>query len=124
MSFKTFEGLLVWQKSHSLVLEIYDLSKEFPKEEMYGLTSQIRRSSTSIPTNIVEGYRRKSNRGFSNFLNIAETSLEETKYQLILCRDLGYIEESKYKKLREKYDEVGKMIYGLKSSINSSLGIP
>ena len=121
MSFKTFEGLLVWQKSHSLVLDVYNLSKTFPKEEMYGLTSQIRRSSASVPTNIVEGYRRKSNKDFSNFLNIAETSLEETKYQLILCKDLGYIETNKFKELREKCNEVGKMIYGLKNSINSSL---
>lgn len=90
MTVKTqrFEELIVWQKAHALVLEIYKLSKDFPKEETYGITSQVRRSSVSIAANISEGYRKKGKADKLRFLNIAEGSLDETKYYLILIRDL------------------------------------
>ncbi len=80
--------LIVWQKSHELVLKIYKITKDFPKDEMYGLTSQIRRASVSIPSNIAEGKARGSNKEYKRFLLMARGSLEETKYQLLLAKDL------------------------------------
>ena len=88
---KTFRDLKVWQKAHCLVIIIYEITKSFPAEERYVLVSQIRRSAASISTNIVEGFKRRTNRDYAHFINIADTSLEETKYQIILAGDLGYI---------------------------------
>lgn len=90
MSIQTFRDLLVWQKSHKLVLSVYQISISFPTEEKFGITSQLRRSAASIPTNIVEGHKRKSLKEYLHFLNISEASLEETKYHLLLSNDLGY----------------------------------
>lgn len=117
MSIKTFEDLTVWQKAHMLTLDVYKITKSFPKEEKYSLTQQLRRSSSSVPTNIVEGYRRKSTNDLLNFLNIALGSLEETKYQLILSKDLDYITANQYNELREKANEISKMLFGLKRSL-------
>lgn len=116
---KTFRDLLVWRKAHDLVLEIYKVTKEFPKEEKFGLVSQLRRSASSVPTNIVEGHKRKSRKEYLYFLNTADSSLEETKYHLILCKDLGYINEIIFNRLSEISDEVGKMLYGLQKSLTS-----
>jgi len=118
MSIKSFEDLIVWQKSHKLTLDIYKITSSFPKEEKYALSQQIRRSCSSVPTNIVEGYRRKTTKDLLSFLNIASGSLEETKYQLILCKDLNYISEDKYNELREKANEISKMLFGLKKSLS------
>ena len=109
---KTFRDLNVWQKAHKLVLNIYKVTKGFPKEETYGLLAQLRRSAASIPTNIVEGFKRKSNKENIYFISIADGSLEETKYHIILAKDLNYIEESDYKALNELCDEIGKMLHG------------
>jgi four helix bundle protein len=87
---KSFQDLLVWRKAHELVLGIYMLTTGFPKAETYGLSLQIRRSVGSVPANIAEGFRRRSPTEKSRFLNLAESSLEETRYFLILARDLGY----------------------------------
>ncbi|MCD6422533.1 MAG: four helix bundle protein [Elusimicrobia bacterium] len=114
---KTFKELKVWQKAHQLVLEIYKITRSFPKEERFGLVIQIRRSVSSIPTNIVEGFKRKSKKDFAYFLNIAESSLEETKYHLLLAHDLKYISNTVYNKLLELCDEIGKMLNGLQSSL-------
>ena len=105
--------LLVWQKSHELTLKIYQITNSFPKEEMFGLTSQIRRAATSVPSNIVEGKARGSNKDYKRFLLIARGSLEETKYQLLLAKDLKYIDEQKYKEILDLADETGKMLNGL-----------
>lgn len=86
---KTFRDLKVWQTPHKLVLEIYKITKNFPKEEKFGLIPQIRRSASSIPTNIVEGFKRRSDKEYGYFLNIADSSVEESKYHLILAHDLG-----------------------------------
>jgi len=104
---KSFTDLLIWQKSHQLVLEIYRLSLKFPKEEIYGLTSQIRRSATSVPTNIAESYRRRTPSDKGKFLNIAQTSLDETLYHLILVHDLEYADTIQ---LRNNLDEISKML--------------
>jgi len=87
---KTFEELLVWQKAHEFVLNIYRSTDNFPKSEIYGLTSQFRRAAVSIAANIAEGYKKKDCRNKINFLNIAQSSLEECRYYLILSRDLHY----------------------------------
>jgi four helix bundle protein len=87
---KTFEDLLVWQKAHAFVLIAYNLSGAFPKHELYGLTSQFRRAAVSIASNIAEGFRRRNAADKVRFFNIAQGSLAECRYYLILARDLGY----------------------------------
>lgn len=122
MTLKTqrFEELIVWQKAHALVLEIYKLSKDFPKEETYGITSQVRRSSVSVAANISEGYRKKSKADKLRFLNIAEGSLDETKYYLILIRDLKFI-RNEYNKLFELSEEVSKLLNAYSIAIRNSI---
>ncbi len=111
---KTFRDLIVWQKAHSLVIEIYNTTKLFPSEERFGLVSQMRRAAVSIPANIAEGFVKRSIKDKSNFYNIAKGSLEELKYYLFLSKDLGYrIDEN----LSLKADEVGKLLNRLLSSL-------
>ncbi|MTI80472.1 MAG: four helix bundle protein [Firmicutes bacterium] len=105
--------LILWQKAHDLVLKIYKLSKDFPKEEQFGLTSQIRRAAVSIPSNIVEGKARGSNKEYKRFLLMARGSLEEVKYQILLARDLKYIDDNKYNEIIAITDEIGKMLNSL-----------
>lgn len=102
-----FEELIVWQKAHQMVLEIYQLTKQFPKEEMYGLTSQLRRSAVSVPANIAEGFKKKGRNDKARFLNIAQGSLEESRYYLFLTRDLSYGDVSL---AHEKLVEVSKLL--------------
>lgn len=116
MDVKSFEDLIVWQKAHLLTLEIYKATKEFPKAEKFGLISQIRRSSVSICANIAEG-QTKSRKDFLRFLDIARGSLEETKYHLILSRDLKYCTNEQFKMLYALSDEIEKMIYGLSQQL-------
>jgi len=92
---------------------IYQITKVFPQEELYGLTSQIRRAAVSIPSNIVEGKARGFNKEYKRFLLMARGSLEEVKYQMLLARDLNYIKDSEYKEVISLADEVGKLINGL-----------
>jgi four helix bundle protein len=87
---KTFQDLVVWQKAHRFVLHVYRYSGEFPKSELYGLTAQLRRAAVSIPANIAEGFRRLRDPDKVRMLNIAQASLEECRYYLILAQDLGY----------------------------------
>ena len=89
---KNFTELVVWQKAHAFVLNIYEQTATFPKHELYGLVSQFRRAAVSVPANIAEGFRKHSESDKARFLNIAEGSLEECRYYLILSRDLGYME--------------------------------
>ena len=94
-------------------MDIYKITDNFPKEEKYRLGNQLRRSSASIATNIVEGNSRAHKAEFKQFLNMARSSLEETKYHLLLAHDLGYFNSETYLSLQEKSDEIGKMLYGL-----------
>ncbi|MCX6357081.1 MAG: four helix bundle protein [Candidatus Aureabacteria bacterium] len=110
---------MVWEKAHNLVLEIYTTTKQFPAEEKFGLSSQIRRSAVSIPANIVEGFKRRSNKEFARFINISDGSLEETKYHLLLALDLGYISQGQYARLQELCDEIGKMLHGLYKKLSA-----
>jgi four helix bundle protein len=105
--------LIVWQKSHELVLTIYKITKDFPRDEQFGLTSQLRRAAVSVPSNIVEGKARGSNNEYRRFLLIARGSLEEVKYQLLLAKDLKYIDENTYSGIIFLTDEIGKMLNGL-----------
>lgn len=99
---KSFEELLVWQKAHQLVLQIYTATKTFPKEELFGVVSQIRRSAVSVPANIAEGFRRRTRADKQHFLTMAHGSLEETRYYLYLSRDLDYCQVSDLLMLAEE----------------------
>jgi four helix bundle protein len=99
---KSFEDLIVWQKSHALVLEVYKLTKDFPQHELYGLRSQLRRACVSVPGNIAEGFRKRGLLDKIRFLNIAQGSLEESRYYLILAHDLGYLDHTVLKDLIEE----------------------
>lgn len=108
---RKFQNLEIWHKSHKLALDIYEITrKQFPKDELYALTSQIRRASASIPTNIAEGCGRKTNQEFVRFLHIASGSATEVEYQLLLAKDLQYIAPTTYEDLNRKIVEIRKMI--------------
>ena len=104
---RRFEDLVMWQRSHCLVLEIYRLSSGFPPRELYGLSAQIRRSAVSIPANIAEGFAKRSRVDKARFMNIAQASLEETRYYLILSGDLGYCPP---RMLATEVDEIGRLL--------------
>jgi len=87
---RTFQDLLVWQKAHRFVLEVYAFTAAFPKQETYGLALQMRRAAVSIPANIAEGFRRRGKADKARFMNLAEGSVEECRYYLVLAKDLGY----------------------------------
>ncbi len=112
---RRFEDLTVWQKSHKLTLMIYKITKDFPKEEKFGLVSQMRRAAVSISANIVEGFKRRGSRDKVNFYNISQGSLNELQYYLTLVKDLGYI--ASVENIKSLADEVGKMLNGLITSI-------
>jgi len=107
---RDFHKLQVWRKSHTLVLEVYSLTKSFPKDELYGLTNQIRRAATSIPTNIAEGCGRDSNPDFLRFLYIAMGSASELEYLLQLANDLEYFNNENYQELNMKTTEIRRML--------------
>lgn len=108
-----FEKLEVWQKSHQFVLSVYKITRLFPKEELYALTSQLRRSASSVPTNIVEGNEKKSTKEYIQFLYTAKSSLAEAKYHLLLAQDLEYINITTFNELLNNINEIGKMLNGL-----------
>lgn len=115
---KTFRDLKVWEKGHQLTLNIYKMTKVFPQDEKFGLIAQLRRSSASIPTNIAEGFKRKSKKDQDHFFNIAECSLEETKYHLILSKDLNYLQDSDFESLTDQTEEIGRMLNAYRRSIS------
>ncbi len=110
---KDFRELKVWEKAHQLTLLVYQLTAAFPQDERYGLTSQIRRASMSIATNIAEGCGRGSDADFAHFLQIAMGSACETEYQLLLAQDLGYLPQDGYSVLQDSLQEVKRMIASL-----------
>lgn len=115
---RDFSKLFIWQKSHKLVLSIYDITNRFPKSEMFGLTSQIRRASSSIPINISEGCGRGSNKDFARFLQIAIGSACEVEYELLLAKELKYIENQEYQNLSKEIISIRKMIIKYQSELN------
>lgn len=108
---RDFTKLEVWKRSHALTLKVYQLTKSYPKEELFGLSSQMRRSSSSIPTNIAEGCGRNSNAQLKQFLTIASGSSSELQYQLMLSKDLGYIPELTFIELDKEVVELRKMLF-------------
>ena len=102
----------VWKRSHELTLLVYELTQTFPNSELYGLTSQLRRASSSVPTNIAEGSGRDSDKDFRRFLIIAHGSATEVEYLLLLCKDLLYIED-------DVFDEFTNLITPLRKMLNS-----
>ncbi len=117
---KDFRQLKVWERSHQLALTVYKATKEFPKEELYGLTSQIRRSSMSIPTNIAEGCGRFTDADFARFVQVAMGSASETEYQLILARDLEFLPNDSYEKLQNDVEEVKRMLASLLKTLRAN----
>jgi four helix bundle protein len=115
-----FRKLLIWQKSMSLTTKIYTETKDFPKEEMFGLTSQIRRSTISIPSNIAEGVGRDSKKELIRFLNIAAGSLFELQTQLEIAKNIRYLSEDKFNNLYEDSREVERMLVAFLKKIKGS----
>jgi four helix bundle protein len=109
---RDFRELKVWEKAHALTLDVYRTTAEFPKNEMYGLTSQVRRAAGSIGANIAEGGGKNSRPDFARFLRIGLGSASELEYHLLLLRDLGYLESEKYRRLSGEVVEVKKMLTG------------
>jgi len=107
---KDFKKQKVWQRSHQLTLDIYKVTAEFPREELYGLTSQLRRSCASIPANIAEGCGRNSEADFSRFLQIALGSATELEYHLLLSHDLGILNDFDFEKLSKETIEIKQML--------------
>ena len=107
---KDFRQLQIWQRSHKLTLELYRVTGTFPKHELYGLVSQIRRSAWSVPTNIAEGSGRDTEADFARFLQIAMGSGSELEYQLILAHDLGYVTDDDFRRLSTELVEIKRML--------------
>jgi four helix bundle protein len=116
---RDFKKYDIWQLSHELTLEIYKVTYLFPKDEKYGLISQIRRASSSIPTNISEGCGRNSDAEFNQFLNIALGSALETEYLLILSKDLAYLKNDVFLNMESKINLIKSKIYNLKLKLTS-----
>jgi four helix bundle protein len=114
---RTFRDLTVWQKAHEFVLAVYHLTASFPNREKYGLAHQMRRAAVSIPANIAEGFGKRSKAEKSRFLNIAEGSLEECRYYLILAQDLGYAETQS---LMSSLEEVSRLLNGYARAVLAS----
>jgi four helix bundle protein len=115
-----FKKLQVWEKSHDLTLKIYGVTSQFPREEVYGLTSQVRRACASVPTNIAEGCGRESPADFARFLQIAMGSASETEYLILLARDLKYINTNQYTELVDVVIYIKKMLINLQKNIRTN----
>jgi four helix bundle protein len=116
---RDFRQLKVWAKAHQLALDVYKATSKFPKGELYGLTSQIRRASISIPSNIAEGCGRNSDPDFARFLQIAMGSASETEYQLLLSKDLEFMSKEHYETLHNEVEEVKRMLASLLKTVRS-----
>jgi four helix bundle protein len=112
---KTFFNLQVWQKSHEFVLAIYEYTKDFPKHEMYGLSSQMRRAAVSTAANVAEGFKKRSIRDTLRFLSVAQSPLEESRYYLVLAQDLGYGRTSE---LTKTLEDASRLLHGYMRAIS------
>jgi len=117
-----FTELHVWKRSHKLALEAYRVTTSFPSAERFGLISQLRRAAVSIPTNIAEGSKRESNSEYARFLNIAEGSLAETEYLVMLSRDLEFLALETAEELLKEITEIARMLNALKKRVVGSAG--
>lgn len=117
---RDYKKFSVWEKSHQLTLDVYKVLPTFPKDEMFGLTSQIKRSSSSIPTNIAEGCGRNSDKDFCRFLYISFGSANELEYQIFLSIELNFLEKEQGQILLKQIEEVKKMLNGLIIKLNNA----
>ena len=117
---RNFRRLQVWERSHELTLRIYELTSLFPREEVYGLTSQTRRACASIPTNIAEGCGKDTPADFARFLQIAVGSASETEYLILLARDLKYLNDNQYLELMDEIVSIRKMLAALLKNIRTN----
>ncbi|MEC9491672.1 four helix bundle protein [Flexistipes sp.] len=118
---KSVEDLDVFQRSHKLTLELYKISEDFPSSEKFGLVSQIRRASSSICANLLEGSYRINTKEFRQFIGVSNGSVGELKYHILLAKDLGYIEEEKYDEFIIALDTISKMLRGLIKSLSRKI---
>jgi four helix bundle protein len=118
---QSFKDLVVWQKAHDFVLAVYKHTAAFPKEEVYGLTSQFRRAAVSCPANISEGFPKKGKADKLRFFNISQGSLEEFRYYCLLAKELHYIDEEAYLILEAKAQDVSKILRGYMQKISNSM---
>ena len=107
----TFENVIAWQKAHSFVLLVYRITKSFPSEELYGLTSQFRRAAVSIEANIAEGYKKMSKADKLRFMNISQGSIEECRDYILLSRDLKYISDTDFSILHDALEDASRMLH-------------
>lgn len=121
MDITCFRDLTVWQKAMDYVVAVYELTRGFPKEEQYGLTSQLRRAAVSIPSNIAEGHGRQTTRDSLHFLSVAYGSLNETQTQIIIGLRLGFLDKAQCSRLQEMSNEVGRLLNGLSNSLKNKL---
>jgi four helix bundle protein len=119
---RNYRDLQVWAKAYALSLELYRLSRAFPREEIYGLTSQLRRASVSIGANLAEGCGRRTNSEMARFVRIAMGSASELDHHLLLCKDLGFVQDEDYKRNARNLIEIRKMLGALLDSIENELG--
>jgi len=120
MRITSYKDLVVWQKALDLVEMVYEVTGRFPREELYGLTNQLRRAAVSVPSNIAEGHSRQSTAEFRNFLSIASGSLAEIETQLLIAKRLNYIESGTLQKLLKTHAEISKMTSALKNKLAPS----
>ena len=118
---KSFRELEVWQKAHGMVLEVYRVTSSFPKDERFGIVSQLRRAAYSIPANIAEGFGRRSTKELLQCLGIANGSLEEVRYFIFLSSDLGYLQSEESQKLDHQLNAVAQMIAALGRALKSKM---
>ncbi len=111
MAIKDFKEIFAWQKAHQLALLVYSLTKKYPKDELYGLVSQSRRAVVSVPSNIAEGFKRQGSQDGTHFCNIAQASLEELRYQLLLAKDLDYISQQEFIQAENLCEETARLIF-------------
>lgn len=117
MKNKSYKKFIAWQSAHLFALKVYEISRSFPKEEIYGITSQLRRAALSVPVNIVEGTARSSQRELKNFLNIALGSLAETEYLLEFCHEVGYLKREDYQELERLRSRTGLPLWNFHRSL-------
>jgi four helix bundle protein len=118
-----FENIIAWQKAHEFVLSVYTLTKQYPKDELFALTSQFRRAAVSIEANIAEGCKKLSKADKLRFLNISEGSLEECRDYIVLSRDLDYITQEDFENLKDLSNQVGWFLNSYSKGIKNNNGI-
>jgi four helix bundle protein len=117
---RNYTHLDVWSRSHALTISVYRLTQSFPPHERFGLAAQLRRACSSVPANLAEGKERSGARAFASFVDIAAASAAETDYQLLLARDLGYIDTQAHASLAEELGHIRRMLTGLRNRLRSS----